>query len=526
MFDTILKGGLVIDGAGAPRQRVDVGVTGDRITAVGDLGAAVANHVIDARGQIVAPGFIDVHNHSDGHLLREEHLTCKTTQGFTTELLMSDGISYAPVDSHTWREWMFYLRGLNGLRMDEYRGWESLGDYMSLLDGANVQNSAAQVAYGNVRSLACGFGREPIDDFQNRQIQFEITRAMEQGAVGLSSGLDYIVQCFSTTRDLVNACRAIAPFDGIYATHARYKLGLLSALREAFEIAKQAQVRLHISHLKAQSPEETEQVMELLDEWAPVVDYSFDVYPYQLGSTMLSYLVPYEVWEAGPLAAATRLMQPKMMERFRLGLESYRLNLSKIHLAWVPGRANAKHQGLPLSDYIEQSGLAAEDALARLLIEERFAPLLVFVEGENKRVEPFLQHDRYMMGSDGIYFADGAIHPRVFGSAPRLLGHCVRDRKLFTLEKAVQKMTQWPAQRFGFVDRGEIRENAFADLVVFDPDEIAGQATFEKPDLPAIGISCVMVNGSVVLKNGQPQVIESDALPGRYLARQPATPPG
>ncbi len=518
MFDTIIQGGLVIDGSGAARHRADVAVQGDRMVAVGDLSESTANRRIDARGKIVAPGFIDVHNHSDGHLLRETQLACKTTQGFTTELLMSDGISYAPVNRHTWREWLFYLRGLNGLRLDEYSGWETLGDYMALLDKTNVQNSAAQVAYANVRSLACGFGRSAIDDFQNRQIQFEITQAMEQGAVGLSSGLDYIVQCFSTTRDVVNACKAIAPFNGIYATHVRYKLGLLPALEEAFEIAQRAEVRLHISHLKAQSLEETDQVMELLDAWAPTVDYSFDVYPYQPGSTMLSYLVPYEVWEAGPLAAANRLMQPEMLERFRLGLESYRLDLNEIHLAWIPGKDNARHQGKPLSEYIAETGLPAEEALARLLVEERFAPLLVFIEGENKRVEPFLKHERFMMGSDGIYFADGPIHPRVFGSTSRLLGHCVRDRNLFSLEEAVHKMTQWPAQRFGFTDRGEIREGAFADIVLFDPETVADRATFENPHQTSAGISEVLINGCLVVQAGSPVSIDGE-LPGRYLAR-------
>ena len=446
MLDTIIEEGEVIDGSGAPRRRGDVGIQDQRIVALGDLREVEAGERIDARGKIVAPGFVDVHNHDDGWLLRRDHLPAKTLQGFTSELLMVDGISYAPVNEHTARQWLFYLRALDGLRQDEYLGWQSLDDYMRLLDRRNVQNSATHIPYANVRSLVCGFRRIAADDFHLRQIKAEIRRGMQEGAVGLSTGLDYIVQCFADTDELVEACSAMAEFDGIYVTHVRYKAGLLRAIQEAVEIGRRAGVKVHISHLKAPSGEAGEEVLEYVDKIARhEVDFSFDVYPYQPGSTMLSYLLPYEIWEDGPLAALGKLAEPAIKSRVADGLRDFRLDLDKVHLAWVASKENSCHQGKKLSQYVEEMRLAPAEAIYNLLIEERLAVLMVLNEGDDRLVEPFLSHDLFMIGTDGIYFDDGVVHPRVYGSTGRILGPLVRDRKLFSLEDAVAKLSARPA---------------------------------------------------------------------------------
>jgi N-acyl-D-amino-acid deacylase len=518
VFDLIVRNGTVIDGTKAGRFRADVGILNSRIEAVGDLSSAQAAGEIDARGAIVAPGFIDLHNHSDGWLLKVPHLAAKTTQGFTTEVLMADGISYAPVRRHNAAEWLFYLRSLNALRIDEYRGWESLADYLREIDRRNVQNFAVHVPYANVRVNACGWGRAPVDDFQRREIREAVHEGLEAGAVGLSTGLDYISQCFADTAELVAACEAMAESRGLYVTHIRYKLGLLPALREAVEIGRRAGVPVHISHLKAPDANESEQVLEYIDREARhEVDLSFDVYPYQPGSTMLNFLLPYEIWEEGPLAALGKLTDPAFQARFAAGLEAYDLELDKIHIAWTHGKENARHQGKLLSDYVAESGVSAAQALCNLLIEERLAVLLVFNQGDDPLVHPFLQHDLYLMGSDGIYFEDGVIHPRMYGSAPRLLGPCVRDWKLFSLEKAVHKLSGGPARRFGLKDRGEIRAGAWADLVVFDPQTVADRATYADPHQYAAGISHVLVNGMPIVEAGRPRFSFDGPLPGRAL---------
>ncbi|HET6425679.1 MAG TPA: D-aminoacylase [Planctomycetaceae bacterium] len=516
VLDLVIRGGEVIDGTRAPRFRADVGVVGDRIAAIGDLRDAAANTVINASGKIVAPGFIDVHNHSDGWLIKEPVFAAKLKQGFTTELLTSDGIGYAPVDEVTAPQWLFYLRCLNGLRMDEYRGWESLAEYQQTLDHNTASNTLVQVPYANVRTLLCGFGRAAVDDLQRRLIQAEIRRGMEDGATGLSTGLDYITQCFSTTDEIVDAARVLAEFDGVYVTHIRYKLGMLAGVQEAIEIGRRAGCAVHISHLKAHAPADIETVLQAIDA-ATDVDITFETYPYQPGSTMLNYLLPYEVWEDGPLAVLGKLMDPAIKLRFRRGLDSYRLPLDKIHIAWVASAENKHHQGRFLSEYAEAVDLPIEDALLRLLIEERLAVLLVFHEGDEALMRPFLAHPKGMVGSDGIYFPDGVVHPRVTSTAPRVLGRAVRDWKLFPLEDAVYKLSGFAAKRFGAVNRGVIAPNHFADVVVFDPKTVHDHGTFSEPHQDPAGIEHVLVNGSPVIAQGKVVLSRTDALPGRAL---------
>jgi len=431
---------------------------------------------------------------------------------------MADGISYAPVRQHNAAEWIFYLRSLNALRQDEYRGWESLADYLGQLDRANVQNTATHVPYANVRVNACGWGRQVPDDCQMREIVAAIRQGMDEGAAGLSTGLDYIAQCFSTTDELAEACAALVPRHGLYVTHIRYKKGILPALREAVEIGRRAKVAVHISHLKGHDLAEGEQILEYIDKEARhEVDFSFDVYPYQPGSTMLNFLLPSEVWEEGPLAVLPKLRDPAIRARFTAGLAAYDLELDKIHIAWTHSKENACHQGKLLSDYVAEMQLPPEEALCNLLIEERLAVLLVFNQGDDRLVQPFLAHDLYLMGTDGIYFEEGIIHPRMYGSAPRLLGSCVRDLKLFSLEDAVYKLSGGPAARFGLADRGTIGPGAFADLVVFDPATVQDRATYADPHLFPVGIHHVLVNGVRIVSHGQPVENLVAPYPGRAL---------
>jgi len=521
VFDLIIRGGTVIDGTGGARARADVAITGDRIVAVGLLPDATTARTIDAAGLIVAPGFIDVHNHSDGWLIRDPHFAAKTTQGFTTEILQADGIGYAPINQQTAREWLFYLRSLDGLRLQDWTGWETFEEFMEALNGHSAQNAASHLPYANIRSMACGFGRAFVDDFQMREIQRQIRIGMEAGAVGVSTGLDYIVQCFSTTDELVEAMSAMAPYDGLYVTHVRYKKGLLPALEEAADICRRAGVRLHISHLKAQSPEQTEQVMEFLETTRREVDVSFDVYPYQPGSTMLNYLLPYETWEDGPLASLAKLSEPGFRARFAAGLDAQRVPLDRLHIAWFPGKENSQWQGKSLREFVDASGRSAADALLDLLIEERLAGLLVFDEGDDRLVYPFLQHDLFMLGTDGIYCSDGPVHPRVYGSVGRFLGPLVRDHQLMSLENAVHKLTGYSAERFRLADRGTITTGVFADLTLFNAETITDHATYENPRQPTTGIETVIVNGKVIVSSEG--LVESTSPPGRSLRAGHAT---
>ncbi|HJN13029.1 MAG TPA: D-aminoacylase [Pirellulaceae bacterium] len=517
LFDLILEHGDVIDGTNRPRCRADVGIQGDRIVAIGDLGSAESRLSIDASGQVVAPGFIDVHNHSDGWLLKMRHFAAKTLQGFTTEILMADGISYAPVNQFTKPQWLYYLRSLDGLTMQDDRGWQSLGDYMQQLDATTAQNSATHIPYANVRSMVSGFGRRRLDDFQIRQVQYEIRKGMDEGAVGLSTGLDYIVECFSTTDELVAACQAMSDRRGVYVSHVRYKKGLIPALTEAVEIGRRADVPVHISHLKSQPDCDCDEIFAFLDRARQDVELSYDVYPYQPGSTMLNYLLPNEVWEEGPLAAIAILNQSEMRERFRQGIAAYKLDLDHIRLAWVQGKANAPHIGKTLAQFVEESGQSKADALLNLLIEESLAVLCVMDEGDDRLVHPMLNHDLAMIGTDGIYYPDSVVHPRVFGSVGRILGPFVRDLKLFSLETAVHKLSGFAAERFQLRDRGVLAKGAFADAVVFDPAQMQDRSTFADPHQTTVGINHVVVNGVPIVRDGTPIDDFETEPPGRFV---------
>jgi N-acyl-D-amino-acid deacylase len=432
---------------------------------------------------------------------------------------MSDGISYAPVAPENAREWIYYLHSLNGLELSDYRGWQSIADYMALLDRRVAQNVAAQVPYANIRVLAKGWDRSPPDDAQMRHMQQLVDDALAAGAVGLSTGLDYISQCFASTDEIVEVCHTLRLRQRVYATHVRYKKGVLAGVEEAVSIGCRAGIPVHISHLKCDSPAATEELLSFIERVAiRQVDFSFDVYPYMPGSSMLSYFLPYEVWEDGPLKALEKLASPAIRRRFAAHLvHRSRPSLENVRLAWVASKSNTHWQGRTLQEFVDASGKPAEDALCDLLIDENLAVLVVVHGADDQLIEPFLAHPRFMLGSDGIFFPGGIVHPRQFGSAPRILGSLVRDRKLFSLEEAVRKMTSFPAERFGLTDRGVLRAGAFADLAIFNPDTIADQATYTDPQRPATGIEHLLVNGQFVIRSGQPILAFQGDWPGRAI---------
>ena len=347
-------------------------------------------------------------------------------------------------------------------------------------------------------------------------IRAEIRRSMEEGAVGISTGIDYAAQSFSTTDELVSACQAMAEYGGLYATHVRYKKGLVNGLKEAVEIGKRAGVAVHISHLKSPTAELTEEILNYVDRVAVnEVDFSFDVYPYHPGSTMLHFLLPYEVWEDGPLQVLPKLVRPRVRRLLEAALSDAEILLDRVYLAWFASKENSRYQGLSLAEYVRLTGRSTADAICDLLIEENLAVLAVFRPGGEDEdvdglVNPFLQHAKFMLGSDGIYHPDGIVHPRVYGSLPRLLGPLVRDHRLFSLEDAVRKASGYPAERFGLVDRGTLRDGAFADT-------IRDTATYTNPHQLAAGIDTVIINGKIVFSGGEAVAANESSQPGRAL---------
>jgi N-acyl-D-amino-acid deacylase len=276
-------------------------------------------------------------------------------------------------------------------------------------------------------------------------------------------------------------------------------------------------VKVHISHLKGWNEAEVQEVLALLDAARRDVDLSFDVYPYQRGSTMLNYLLPYEVWQDGPLGVLAKLDCPEIRARFRAGLDALAVPLDQITIAWCGAAAGDSLQGMNLTNFVSDYGRPIEEALVELLIDSNLSTLMVVGPYDKDHlVEPLVQHDLAILGSDGIYFPGGHVHPRVFGSAGRWLGPMVRDRRLHSLEAAVHKASGKSAARYGLADRGVIRTGAFADLIVFDERTIEDRATYEKPQQDCVGMEHVIVNGETVVDGSQPV---TGPLPGRRVNR-------
>lgn len=514
MYDTLIFNGRVYDGTGRACFRADVALDGGRIAAIGDLRGAAARVVVDAAARAVAPGFVDVHNHDEAWLLKNPRFAVKLQQGFTSEILMSDGISYAPMTPALAPEFILYWRALNGLEPADYTGWQSIAQFLALLEGRTACNVLPLIPYANLRVIASGWGRAAPDRAVAARIAQMIEEGMAQGAAGLSTGMDYVAQCFASTDELAEVCQALRPSGGLHVMHIRYRLGRLEALREAVEIGRRAGVPVHISHLMGRTPEESAALIDYIDRVAVhEVDFSFDTIPYCSASTLLLSQLPLEAWEEGPSHALRRMQAPALRQQLAATLST--LNLANYRIAFIPGGRHDHLFGHSLARYVADCGEPAEEAVLRLLAETNLAVLMVYIYGTGDAPAwPFLAHPRGMLGTDGIFFPTGCIHPRAYGCPARMLGDLVR-RKLFPLEQAVYKMTGLPAARFGLAGRGVLQEGNAADIVVFDPVRMQDHATYDAPHRPSDGIEQVWVNGVRAVADGQPR--DLDRPPGQVL---------
>ena len=490
-FDTLIRNGLVVDGTGAPGRKADVAIADGRIAAVGAVEGA-AERVIDASGLVVAPGFIDVHSHDDVALLNNPGLDFKVAQGVTTVVCGNCGAGAAPANERL-RE--FYARGVEGI-LGPVRDftWRSLGEFYEAVRAARPSiNAAFLVPHGVLRVVAMGWERRAPSDHELAAMKELLAEGMASGAVGLSTGLIYRPGAYAETEELIELTRVVAEYGGLYVSHIRDEgAGLLDAVREAIRIGEEAGVPVQVSHHKASGRANwglTERSVALIDEArARGLDITTDAYPYTAASTALVALAP-----GGQLV---REMEP--------------------HDILV---ASVKHQhqyeGKRLDEVASMMDLPLDQAPRRLLQEEENAVAVVMFVMEEGDVRRVLQHPTCMIGSDGLPSPTGKPHPRLYGTFPRVLGRYVREEGLLSLEEAVRRMTSLPAAKFRLADRGEIREGAWADLVVFDPERIADTATYDDPRRYPTGIAHVLVNGEPVVEQGAP----APRATGQVLAR-------
>ncbi|HEY2784117.1 MAG TPA: D-aminoacylase [Fimbriiglobus sp.] len=519
MFDYLLRNGTVVDGSGTPGVAADVGVTGDRIAAVGRLAGAKAQQVIDATGLVVCPGFIDAHVHGDLPLLVDPVHEQAIRQGVTTYIVGQDGVAFAPGSPKTQSYMRRYTAGFNGNFPTPGKEWKSVDQYLSLFDRNCSLNVATLIPNGNVRMEVMGLDPRPATMEEWKIMRDWIREGMEQGAVGLSSGLDYIPSIYADGRELMELCMAIAPYEGIYVTHMRgyTPANAPAALKEVFAIGRGAGCGVHVSHFNCLAG----QTIPILDEAiASGIDLTFDLYCYIYGSTIVAMLcLPPEMGQGGIDATLNRLRDPGVRLELLEAFANPRFPLETIRLASCPHPDFQRYEGMLLTEAVGPSGPTCGldrmvEFVCDLLIATDLAAGCVirhFAERQESDILKLMRHPAMTAGSDGV-FVGGKPHPRGTGCFARYLGHHVRSGH-WTLEEAVAKCSAKTADRFGLKHRGYVKEGFFADLAVFDPAKIEDRSTFLDGAALAVGMKHVFVNGEAVLLDGERTI----ARPGRGL---------
>jgi N-acyl-D-amino-acid deacylase len=531
MWDLLIQHAQVVDGSGAPAFVADVAIRGEVIVQVGLVSEPEARTVIDGAGLTVAPGFIDLHTHSDYTIMVNPLAESKVRQGVTTEVIGNCGTSPAPLGDEGYPI-------IRARMQDQYQldvTWRTLGGYLERLAASGMSvNVVPIIGHGTVRSAVMGYAQRAPTGGELEQMKSLITDAMAEGAFGLSTGLVYAPGCYADTDEIVALARVVGQAGGMYFSHIRGESDtVLEAAQEAITIGERAELPVQISHLKTAGQanwEKTPALLGLIDDaTAHGLDVTGDMYPYTAGATSLGALLPPWVHEGGLAKLLPRLRDQDVRSRIRRdiaqGIEGW----------WNPAQAAGWHgvqvsraphhrayQGLRLPEVArlrQQDPLDA--ALDLLLAEEGNAGVVLFMMDE-AQVRTILQHPGVMLGSDAGATApygllgQGHPHPRAYGTFPRVLGTYVRELGVLSLAEAIHRMTGLTARRLGLADRGLIRPDYKADLVIFDAQQVADRATYDLPHAYPTGIHWVVVNGQVVLHRGE----RMSVLPGRVLIRQ------
>lgn len=506
--EIVLRNALVYDGTGAPGIEADVAIAGGRISAIGPRLSVRGDEELELRGLALAPGFVDIHSHTDTQVLANPRAESKLLQGVTTEVAGQDGGSvglWSDEEYEAARE-RYRTRGID-LQFRDVAGFLQQVDRQ----GAAL-NVASMIGAGSVRGYVVGDDDRPATAAEVERMAALVDGALAGGACGLSSGLEYTPGGFASTDELIALAARLRNTGLPYASHMRNEDDrLLAAIEEAIRVGQGAGVPVQISHLKAQGQRnwwKADLALKVVEEArAAGIDAMFDVYPYVAYSTTLANLFPLGARDGGEQAFIARLRDAATSTQLRVAVLDKVNNLGSWDSVQVTSTASeqlAWARGRRLGELATERGTDPYDLLVRILVEGGGGMVGFGMSEDN--VRKFMAHPLSMICSDGGAYTTesaGAPHPRNFGTFPRVLGHYVREQNVMPLEVAIRKMTMAPARRVGLRDRGTIEPNAAADLVAFDPARVADQATFEQPKQYATGIVHVLVNGAAVLRNGE-----------------------
>ncbi|MFJ1668923.1 amidohydrolase family protein [Streptomyces bottropensis] len=537
-MDLVFRDADVVDGSGEPSYRADVVVADGRITTIVKEAAAAgcqrprAQREIDAEGLVLAPGFIDMHAHSDLALLRDPEHTAKAAQGVTLEVIGQDGLSYAPVDDRTLEEVRRAITGWNGYGEDIDFTWRSVGEYLDRLDhGFDGEGIAVNAAYlvpqGTVRMLAMGWEDREATPRELDRMREAVAAGLREGAVGMSSGLTYTPGMYAGDAELTELCRVVASYGGYYCPHHRsYGAGALRAYEEIVALTREAGCALHLAHATMNfgvNEGRAPQLLTLLDEaLAAGADITLDTYPYTPGCTTLVALLPSWAGEGGPEAVLARLRDEATAERIRHHMEALGadgchgvpVEWDTVEISGVTEPALSSYVGRTIARSAKERGEDPWATARRLLVEDRLGSTILQHVGHEENVRAIMRHRAHTGGSDGILRGDKP-HPRAYGTFPHYLGRYVRELGVLSLEECVAHLTSRPAARLRLVDRGLVREGYRADLVLFDPATVAAGSTYEAPRTLPTGIPYVLVDGRPVIEDGR----RTDVLAGRAVRR-------
>jgi dihydroorotase/N-acyl-D-amino-acid deacylase len=530
-YDVLITGGRIVDGTGAPWFTGDIAFSGDRIVAIGQLAGRPARQTLDVTGLVVAPGFIDMLGQSEFNVLVDGRAASKVMQGVTTEIT-GEGESIAPVNDRMIRE------GKPGWdHFNVVQDFRTIAEYFARLESRSrtAINIGTFVGAGGVRSYVIGRESTPSTPATLEQMKALVGEAMRDGALGLSSSLQYVPDRFNSTEDLVALAKVARSYGGVYLTHLRSESGLMNdAIDEAFQVAERAQIPTEIWHLKTAYKANWGKMPAVLRRLEEARSRGLDVtanqYPYTRASNDLDSCLPIWVREGSDTQMVARLKDPTLRDRIKIELDDPNATGWEnqwygsgggdgVMVASVLNKDLRKYEGMTLTQIGQAMGKDPRDALMDLVIADQGQTACIISIMTEDDVRTALKHPLVSIDTDsGAKAEDGPLsesrsHPRAWGTFARILGKYVRDEKLLTLEEAIRKMTSRPAARVGLQDRGILRPGMAADVTIFDPATIRDVATFEDPNHYAVGVKHVFVNGRAVVLNG---AITSER-PGRPL---------
>jgi len=527
-YDVIIRGGTVYDGLGEDPIVADVAITGDRVSAIGDLAEFHGTREIDARGMAVAPGFINMLSWATESLIEDGRGMSDIMQGVTLEV-MGEGDSMGPLSESMKQE---ALERQGSIKYDI--SWTTLGQYLDFLEARGISpNVASYVGATTLRIHEVGYDNRPATEDELARMQDLVRQAMREGALGVGSSLIYAPANFASTNELIALVRAAAEYDGAYISHIRSEGNRLEeAVQELIKIASLTGAPAEIYHLKASGKENWYKLSNVFDlvEAARKAGLfiTADMYNYTAGSTGLNATMPLWVQEGGHEAWVERLKDPVIRERVAAEMKQPTNDWENFYVAAGPenillvgfrSEALRKYVGKTLQEVADERGTDPAITAMDLVVEDDSRVDAVYFLMSEENVRRKISKDWVSFGSDagapaaeGVFLQSGP-HPRTYGNFARLLGKYVRDERVISLQEAIRRLTSLPAANIGIIDRGELREGFYADVVVFDPERIIDHATFDDPHQYATGVLHVFVNGEQVLDNGK----HTGRTPGRVV---------